>query len=85
MEFVHAQADHGTHGSYLRHVGQVAAAALAALDTPVVAVVGDAGMDMAPGDFVTLRDMGGPLVTIVLVNEALTLIDRKQRAKMVAA
>ncbi len=52
----------------------------AAPDLPVVAVVGDAGMDMTPGDLSTLRDMGGPLVIVVLVDDALTLIGRKQRA-----
>ncbi|HHS94928.1 MAG TPA: thiamine pyrophosphate-binding protein, partial [Rhodobacterales bacterium] len=56
----------------------------AAPDRPVVAVVGDAGMDMAPGDLSTLRDMGGPLVIVVLVDDALTLIGRKQRAMQLA-
>ncbi len=49
-------------------------------DTPVVAVVGDAGMDMAPGDLSTVRDMGLPLTIIVLVDNTLTLIGRKQKA-----
>ncbi len=51
----------------------------AAPDTPVVAVVGDAGLDMAPGDLSTLRDMGMPLTIIVLVDDTLTLIERKQK------
>ncbi len=49
-------------------------------ETPVVAVVGDAGMDMAPGDLATLRDRELPLTIIVLVDDALTLIGRKQAA-----
>lgn len=48
--------------------------------TPVVAVVGDAGLDMAAGDLATLRDMKLPLTIIVLVDNALTLIGRKQTA-----
>ncbi len=49
-------------------------------DTPVVAVVGDAGLDMAAGDLATLRDMQLPLTIVVLVDDALTLIARKQAA-----
>ncbi|MBV1866088.1 MAG: thiamine pyrophosphate-binding protein [Rhodobacteraceae bacterium] len=52
----------------------------AAPDTPVVAVVGDAGMDMVAGDLATLRDMALPLTIIVLVDDALTLIGAKQSA-----
>ncbi len=52
----------------------------AAPDTPVVAVVGDGGLDMAPGDLATLRDMGLPMTVVVLVDSALTLIGRKQKA-----
>jgi len=48
--------------------------------TPVVAVVGDAGMDMVAGDLATLRDMQQPLTIVVLVDDALTLIGRKQKA-----
>ena len=49
-------------------------------DRPVVAVVGDAGMDMMPGDLATLRDMGMPVTIVVLVDNALSLIGRKQKA-----
>ena len=52
----------------------------AAPATPVVAVVGDAGMDMAPGDLATLRDLGLPVTIVVLVDDSLTLIGRKQHA-----
>ena len=52
----------------------------AAPDTPVVAVVGDAGMDMVAGELATLRDMALPLTIIVLVDDALTLIGAKQSA-----
>ncbi len=56
----------------------------AAPDTPVVAVVGDAGLDMAPGDLSTLRDMQLPLTIVVLADGALTLIGRKQKAMQLA-
>ncbi len=52
----------------------------AAPETPVVAVLGDGGLDMAPGELATLRDLGLALSVVVLVDRALTLIDRKQRA-----
>lgn len=52
----------------------------AAPDTPVVAVVGDAGLDITAGDLATLRDMKVPLTIVVLVDDALTLIGRKQAA-----
>lgn len=47
-------------------------------DTPVTAVVGDAGFDMSPGDLATLRDAGLPMAIIVLVDDALALIEKKQ-------
>ncbi|MGR3290183.1 MAG: thiamine pyrophosphate-binding protein [Paracoccaceae bacterium] len=46
--------------------------------TQLVAVVGDAGMDMTAGELATLRDMKLPLTIIVLVDDTLTLIERKQ-------
>ena len=52
--------------------------AIAARDTPVTAVVGDAGFDMSPGDLATLRDAGLPMAIIVLVDNALALIEKKQ-------
>ena len=57
----------------------------AAPDTHVVAVVGDAGLDMTAGDLATLRDMGLPLTVVVLVDNALTLIGRKQSAMQLPA
>ena len=52
--------------------------AIAARDTPVTAVVGDAGFDMSPGDLATLRDARLPMAIIVLVDDALALIEKKQ-------
>ncbi|PCH68186.1 MAG: acetolactate synthase, partial [Rhodobacteraceae bacterium] len=52
--------------------------AIAAPDTPVTAVVGDAGFDMSPGDLATLRDARLPMAIIVLVDNALALIEKKQ-------
>jgi len=52
----------------------------AAPDVPVVAVLGDGGLDMAPGDLATLRDLRLPLTVVVLVDGALALIARKQQA-----
>jgi acetolactate synthase I/II/III large subunit len=52
--------------------------AIAAPNTPVAAVVGDAGFDMSPGDLATLRDTGLPMAIIVLVDNALALIEKKQ-------
>ena len=57
----------------------------AAPATPVAAVVGDAGLDMAPGDLATLRDMRLALTVVVLVDDAITLIGRKQRAMQLPA
>jgi acetolactate synthase I/II/III large subunit len=52
--------------------------AIAARDTPVTAVVGDAGFDMSPGDLATLRDARLPMAIVVLVDDALALIEKKQ-------
>lgn len=52
----------------------------AAPDTPVVAVVGDAGFDMTTGDLATLRDMQVPMVIVVPVDDSLALIEKKQTA-----
>jgi acetolactate synthase-1/2/3 large subunit len=54
--------------------------AIAAPQVPVVAVVGDAGFDMSPGDLATLRDSGLPVTIIVLVDDSLALIEKKQMA-----
>jgi len=53
---------------------------LASPETPVVAVVGDAGLDMVAGELATARDMGLALAVVVLVDDSLTLIARKQAA-----
>jgi len=44
----------------------------------VVAFVGDAGFEMVIGELATARDMGINLTVVVLVDEALSLIDLKQ-------
>ncbi len=46
--------------------------------TPVAAVVGDAGFDMSPGDLATLRDAKTAMAIIVLVDDSLALIEKKQ-------
>ena len=48
-------------------------------DAPVVAFVGDAGLEMGLGELATLRDLGLPLIICVLVDESLSLIELKQR------
>lgn len=49
-------------------------------ETPVIAFVGDAGMEMGLGELVTLREHKIPIIICVLVDESLTLIEMKQRA-----
>ncbi|UOM34817.1 thiamine pyrophosphate-binding protein [Acuticoccus sp. I52.16.1] len=53
---------------------------LAAPHRPVLAVVGDAGLEMTLGDLATVRDMKCPVPILVLVDESLALIEMKQRA-----
>ena len=48
-------------------------------DTPVIAFIGDAGMEMILGDLATLRDQKLPVIICVLVDESLALIELKQR------
>lgn len=48
--------------------------------TPVIAFVGDAGMEMGLGELATLREHKIPIIICVLVDESLTLIEMKQRA-----
>ncbi len=57
-----------------------AGAKLGRPDVPVLAVMGDAGLEMGPGDLATLRDLGLPVIVCVLVDESLALIEMKQRA-----
>jgi acetolactate synthase-1/2/3 large subunit len=53
---------------------------LAAPATPVVAFVGDAGLEMGLGELATARELGLPVVIVVLVDESLALIEMKQRS-----
>ena len=46
---------------------------------PVVAVVGDGGLEMGLGDLATLRDAGLPIVIVVFQDQSLALIELKQR------
>jgi acetolactate synthase-1/2/3 large subunit len=46
---------------------------------PVVAVMGDGGLEMTLGELGTLRDQGLPIVVLVLQDESLALIELKQR------
>ncbi len=56
-----------------------AGAALGRPGVPVVAFVGDAGLEMGAGELATLRDLGVPVIICVLVDASLTLIEMKQR------
>ncbi|MCZ8261414.1 MAG: thiamine pyrophosphate-binding protein [Beijerinckiaceae bacterium] len=49
-------------------------------DRPVIAFVGDAGLEMGIGELATARDLGLPVIVVVLQDERLALIDLKQRA-----
>ncbi|MSU89449.1 thiamine pyrophosphate-binding protein [Rhodobacteraceae bacterium 2CG4] len=53
--------------------------ALGAPGRPVIAFVGDAGLEMGLGELATLRDLRLPVVIVVLVDESLALIELKQR------
>jgi acetolactate synthase I/II/III large subunit len=48
--------------------------------TPVVAFVGDAGLEMGLGELAAIRDLKAPVIVCVLVDESLALIEMKQRA-----
>ncbi|MGD1925341.1 MAG: thiamine pyrophosphate-binding protein [Paracoccaceae bacterium] len=52
---------------------------LAKPDAPVIAFMGDAGLEMVMGELGTLRDLGAPLVVVVFVDRSLALIELKQR------
>ncbi|MFT5355597.1 MAG: acetolactate synthase-1/2/3 large subunit [Polyangiales bacterium] len=56
-------------------------AKLAAPTRPVVAVVGDGGLEMALGELGTARDEGLPVVIVVLDDRSLALIEKKQRQR----
>ncbi len=47
---------------------------------PVIAFVGDAGLEMGLGELATLRDLALPVIVCVLVDESLALIEKKQRS-----
>jgi len=47
---------------------------------PVLAVLGDGGLEMGLGELATLRDLGLPLLIVVLADASLELIAMKQRA-----
>ncbi len=57
---------------------------LASAGRPVVAFVGDAGLEMVLGELATMRDLALPVVIVVLVDRCLTLIEMKQRASGLA-
>lgn len=53
---------------------------IAAPEACVIAFVGDAGFEMGIGELATARDLGLPVIIIVLQDERLALIDLKQRS-----
>lgn len=53
---------------------------LGAPGVPVVAFVGDAGLEMGLGELATIRDLGLPVIICVLVDQSLSLIEMKQRS-----
>ena len=54
-------------------------AKLADPNRDVVAITGDAGLEMVMGELATLRDLKLPVVIVVYVDESLALIEKKQR------
>jgi acetolactate synthase I/II/III large subunit len=48
-------------------------------EVPVIAFMGDAGLEMGAGELATLRDLKLPVIICVLVDESLALIELKQR------
>jgi acetolactate synthase-1/2/3 large subunit len=56
-----------------------AGAKLGRPDAPVLAVVGDAGLEMGAGELATLAAQNLPIVICVLVDDSLALIELKQR------
>lgn len=50
-----------------------------ARERPVVAVLGDGGLEMGIGELATLRDAGLPVVIVVFQDESLALIELKQK------
>ncbi|MEQ9812751.1 MAG: thiamine pyrophosphate-binding protein [Azospirillaceae bacterium] len=56
-----------------------AGAKLASPERPVIAFIGDAGLEMGLGELATLRDRRLPVVVVVFVDRSLALIELKQR------
>jgi acetolactate synthase-1/2/3 large subunit len=52
---------------------------------PVIAFIGDAGLEMGIGELATLRDRGLAVIIVVLVDRSLALIELKQRAQQLAS
>lgn len=57
-----------------------AGAKLGRPEVPVLAILGDGGLEMGAGDLATLRDLELPVILAVLVDGSLSLIEMKQRA-----
>jgi len=57
---------------------------LASPETPVLAFMGDAGLEMVIGELATLRDLKLPVIVCVMVDHSLTLIEMKQRGSQLA-
>ncbi len=56
-------------------------AALASPGAPLVAIVGDGGLEMAMGELCTLAERALPVVVVVLDDRSLALIELKQRQR----
>jgi acetolactate synthase I/II/III large subunit len=54
-------------------------------EVPVIAFMGDAGLEMGAGELATLRDLKLPVILCVLVDESLALIELKQRGSQRAS
>jgi acetolactate synthase-1/2/3 large subunit len=50
----------------------------------VVAFTGDGGLEMVAGELASLRDLAHPIVIVVFVDDSLSLIEQKQRARGLA-
>ena len=57
---------------------------LAEPQTPVIAFVGDAGLEMFLGELATIRDLSLCIPIVVFIDEQLGLIELKQRANEMA-
>lgn len=55
-------------------------AQMASPERVIIAFVGDAGFEMGVGELATARDLGLPVIIVVMQDERLALIDLKQRA-----